>query len=90
MENIKNITVELEKFIEEGIRPIDPTDNKEATGYINGNIEIKKILEENSLNRFISIVTAKENKLDPKASERVKGKKEAYREAIEKYNELYY
>lgn len=89
MKNTKNKQAELLQFINEGIRTIDPTDNLESIGYINGNIEIKRILEENTLDKFISIVSIKETKLDSDISKRVTGKKAAYSEAIKKYKELY-
>lgn len=86
-ENIK----ELENFINEGIRPIDATDDLETAAYINGNREIKQLFEENDLKHFISKVQLKESQLGNKQdSERVKAKQEAYRDLINKYNELYY
>lgn len=82
---------ELEEFINEGIRPIETTDSLETTAYINANIEIKRLFEENELKHFISKVQLKESQLGSKySSERVKAKKEAYKDLITKYNELYY
>ena len=80
----------LEEFINDGIRPINDRDNKEIVTYINTNIEIKKLYEENDLNSFISKVQMKERALNSTNSERVKFRKNAFKELIEKYHELFY
>lgn len=86
IDNVK----ELECFINEGIRPVDHRDNEETVAYINANIEIKKLYEENDLTTFISTLQLKERVFDRYDSKRIKIKQGAYQELLAKHHELFY
>ena len=83
------IMSKLEGFIREGIRPIEDRDDVGTIAYINANKELKEMYEDNSLSTFISKVQVMERSLG-KDSIRIKARKEAFRDLLDEYHELYH